>query len=441
METRVIPEQDIIKKAREDIQKKTGKTPEELWQEREKRVVDAINLREPDRVPVTLRLDNFAIRYGGLTSSAAFYEPGSHRQAVIKTVLDFEPDIYQPPANVVNCGLALEALDARRERWPGGNLPHDAGNQIKDMDLMKEDEYDLFITDPTDFMQRYYLPRAFGALAPLSRLPHLSERAMDFPRAAAVFAAPEFLEVARILHEAGRAQEKYNRAWRGFDETMASLGFPQHQYAGGIADAPYDLIADYLRGIAGIMTDIYRRPEKLRAACQKILDWRLARAIPANPAEPGYPKRVRGGVFHLSSDRFLSKKQFETFCWPTWKKALLATIEMGFIPWTHCQGRVDDRLEYFLELPKGKFLIRFTDVDMDRARAILGGHCCLAGNIPSPLLQVGSPSEVEEYTRNLVQVYGKGGGFMVTCGNGGLDDAKPANVKAALDAIKKYGRY
>lgn len=444
MEIRVTPEQDIIKRAREEIQRKTGRNPEELWEEREKRVVEAIQLKEPDRVPVAMRLDNFPIRYAGASPSVAFYKPAVHRQAVIKTVLDFEPDVYQQPTDTSNSGFVLQALDAKRERWPGGNLPPDVPHQVVGMAGMKEDEYDLFITDPTDFMQRYYLPRAFGALAPLSRLPQVmvSEFA-DLPGRTSIFAAtPEFQKLARTLLEAGQEQEKFNQAWKGFEDDMTSLGFPPLVYRGGMASAPFDMIADFLRGMSGVMTDMFRRPEKLIAACEKILEWRRARAVPADQTQKGYPRRVKGGIFHFSSDRFLSRKQFETFVWPTWKKALLATIELGFIPWTHCEGKNSDRLEYFLELPKGKCLLRFTEEeDMARAKAVLGGHCCLAGNVPSSLLQIGSPVEVEEYTKNLIKVYGNGGGFMVSCGNGGLDDAKPSNVKALMDAVKKYGRY
>ncbi len=39
---------------RDEIEKKTGKSPEELYREREKSVRDSINLVEPDRVPVVM---------------------------------------------------------------------------------------------------------------------------------------------------------------------------------------------------------------------------------------------------------------------------------------------------------------------------------------------------------------------------------------------------
>lgn len=43
------------------------KNPEELYQERLKRVEDAIALRVPDRVPIVTFFSYFAARYAGIT--------------------------------------------------------------------------------------------------------------------------------------------------------------------------------------------------------------------------------------------------------------------------------------------------------------------------------------------------------------------------------------
>ena len=43
------------------------KTPEELYAEREKRVLDAIALKKPDRVPIMVMFGFFPARYLGMT--------------------------------------------------------------------------------------------------------------------------------------------------------------------------------------------------------------------------------------------------------------------------------------------------------------------------------------------------------------------------------------
>ena len=104
------------------------------------------------------------------------------------------------------------------------------------------------------------------------------------------------------------------------------------------------------------------------------------------------------------------------------------------------EGQFADRLEYLLELPRGKVVCHFELTDMAKAKAILGDHLCIMGNVPASLLQVASPQEVEEYCQKLIKVAGKGGGFILTHGSA-LDEAKPANVKAMVDSVKKYGWY
>ena len=74
---------------------------------------------------------------------------------------------------------------------------------------------------------------------------------------------------------------------------------------------------------------------------------------------------------------------------------------------------------------------------MVRAKEVLGDHACIMGNVPPGLLQVGSPQEVEEYCKKLIKVCGKGGGFILANGSA-MDTARPANVKAMIDSVKKF---
>lgn len=438
---RVAPEKEDIKRARGEIEKKTGKTPEQLYEEREKRIMDAIALKEPDRVPVIIGGGYFPIRYAGLSPSDLFYRPALYRQAVIKTLLDFEPDASSW-AQGNNCGPLLEILDPQQITWPGGNIPADYTNQFANLENMKADEYDIFLTDPTDFVLRYYLPRVFGALKPFSNLPTLGHRLVGSLSTSGFFAmiprftSPEFQKMAETLLHASQERAKF----QDFSEDVIALGFPPANYSGGIGGGPpFDWIANHLRGMRYAMADMFERPEKLLAACEKILEWRLARAVPADPNQKWNPRRVGADAFHFTSDRFMSKNQFEKFVWPTHKKLLLASINLGFVPSIHMEGKTDDRVEYLLELPKGRLLPRFNEVDMARAKAILRDHTCIMGNVPGALMQIGSSQEVEEYCRNLINVCGKGGGFILW--GSALDEAKPANIRVMVDCAKKYGQY
>jgi uroporphyrinogen-III decarboxylase len=77
---------------------------------------------------------------------------------------------------------------------------------------------------------------------------------------------------------------------------------------------------------------------------------------------------------------------------------------------------------------------------MVRVKEVLGNHMCIMGNVPSSLLQTGSPQEVKDYCKRLIDVVGRGGGFIMSP-RSAIDEVKPGNLKAMFDFTKEYGRY
>ena len=139
------------------------------------------------------------------------------------------------------------------------------------------------------------------------------------------------------------------------------------------------------------------------------------------------------------SDNFMSTKQFETFYWQTFKKLVMSLIDRGATPCVFFEGNFDSRLEYLLDFPKGSILVRLDKTDIFRAKEILGDHLCIEGNVPSTLLQMGSEQEVREHCKKLIDVVGKGGGFIL--GPEYTDEVKPENLKTMIEFTKEYGRY
>ncbi|MDP6632314.1 MAG: uroporphyrinogen decarboxylase family protein, partial [Dehalococcoidales bacterium] len=389
------------------IEKKHGKTIEELVLEREKRVKDAMELREPDRVPVTVPIGVFAARYAGLPASAMYYDHAAFREVSKKMLLDFEPD-NSAAVGTTTSGLFLELIDEKQYRWPGGTLPDDVSMQFAEAEYMKADEYDLFLDDPSDFILRYYLPRISGLLAPLPRIQPLRNQIFGnlggLQGLTRILMSPEFREIGEAL---SKAEEEQDRLWKEgaeFAAEIARLGFPS-QGGGGrsIMFTPFDTISDKLRGIRGIMLDMYRCPDKLLEACDRVMSWWIAQATPAVPDSRGNLRRA-GMPLHRGSDGFMSDKQFEKFYWPDLKKSILTNIELGYVAAPFWEGIWDNRLEYLLDLPKGKVIFHCEKTDIFRAKQILGDHMCIQGGVPPTLLQAGSPQDVEEHCRKLIKV-------------------------------------
>jgi len=429
------------RKLREEIEKKHGKSVEELYQEREKRLYDAITLKVPDRVPVLFGGTYPACTYFGLPFSTVYYDAPAWKGALKRMLVDFAPDAYGTLD--AGAGTALDILDSNYNWHPGGKLPHDVPHQINEREFMKEDEYDHFLFDPSDFIVRCWLPRVYNSMKPLAKLPPLMDLGIGMAAITTLFDSPEFEQFARAMKKAGEEQKKWSQAVGDFNGEMASLGFPQDPFwrRGGGVQPPFSGFSNSFRGFRGVVIDMFRQPDKLKAALEKFLQFRINRAKPA-VHQDGKPAIGGSGEAHRVSDEFFSKKQFEEFVWPNWKRAIQMTFDLGYdVISMLMEGRRDNQLEYLTEFPKGTFYLRFQDTDMFRAKEILGDRACLAGNVPVSLLCAGSPSEVEEYCKKLIQVCGKNGGFILTTSTGGYGETKPQNVKAMIDSVEKYGRY
>jgi hypothetical protein len=420
---------------KEQIERRSGKTTAQLYEEREKRVREVIELKVPDRAPFSANINMHL--YTGVPNSAAYYDPLAFKKAVRKITLDFEPDMCN--AGLPSSGAAKEALDVQNGLWPGWQIPADYEYQFVEGEYMKEDEYDMFLNDPSGFMIRRYLPRVYGALAPLAKLPRLDSMFQGFEAVSTLFATPEFLEMTSRLAESGRRTLEFRKNIGDTQEELAQLGFPAFApvSTGGVGGAPFDSLSSFLRGMKGSMVDMYRRPDKLIRACDMILERRKANSFPADPAKRGNPKKI--GVPLWRGDKvFMSEAQFKKFYWPGLKKALQANIDLGYVPVPFFEAEFGDRLECLLELPKGKIVASVEHMDAVKAREILGGHTCILtrGPLSSKLWSL---REVESYTRDLIDKVGKKGGLILDLRL--PDKAKTEDIQAMIKSLTEYARY
>ncbi|MDD5338579.1 MAG: hypothetical protein PHG35_04100 [Dehalococcoidales bacterium] len=422
-------------KLKQEIEEKAGKTAEQLYEEREKRIRDVIDLKVPDRIPLTTRVD--IQKYTGVSNSATYYDPIVYKRAARQIAVDFQPDVSN--IGLPMSGAALAALDVKNRLWPGGPLPPDYDMQFVEGEWMKADEYDIFLNDPSDFVMRCYLPRMYGALAPLAKLPPIGNLFQGFDGLTPTLISPEFIKMAKNIAKAGEETVKFREAIGDSGEELAQLGFPPlaHLGGGGIGGAPFDVVSSFLRGMKGSMLDMFQRPEKLLKLCDLILNMRIAHATPADPKQRGNPKRS-GMPLWRGDKKFMSQQMFEKFYWPGLKKALQATIDVGFIPVPFFEAEFGERLERLLELPKGKVVASVEYVDAFKANDILKGHACIF--VRPPLAsKVWTLRQVEECTKDLITKCRKGGGLIVEVRM--PDKGTKEDYHNMMESIREYARY
>ena len=410
---------------------------EEAYRERATLIKDAIQLtKTPKRVPVCPASGFFPIEYAGITMYDAMYDYNALTRAWEKYCRDFTPDTYNAPTTIVP-GRVFDMLGYILYKWAGHGLPRESGYQFVEGEYMKAEEYQDLIDDPSGFFMRVFFPRIFGALKPWEKLPLLptvNEMPLVLP-AVIPFGTVEIRETLQKLMEAGEEALKWISALGKVNAKIMGKGYPS--FSGGLTKAPFDVIGDSLRGTRGVIMDMYRHPDELLEACERITPFMVKSGVAACKAAGHIMPYI---PLHKGADGFMSEEQFLTFYWPTLKKLIIGLVNEGVVPLLFAEGGYNSRLECISDLPKGRTVWLFDHTDMSRAKETLGNVACIAGNVPLSLLGTGTPDDVKAYCRDLIDSAGKDGGFILSTG-AGMADSKPENVKAMIDFSMEYGVY
>jgi uroporphyrinogen-III decarboxylase len=91
-------------------------------------------------------------------------------------------------------------------------------------------------------------------------------------------------------------------------------------------------------------------------------------------------------------------------------------------------------------VPKSSVMWWFEQVDMKRAKEIVGKNTSIAGGVPASLLSAGTKQEVEDCVKQLVEDCGKSGGYMMSV-TASIEQAIPENLHILMEAVKEYGTY
>jgi uroporphyrinogen-III decarboxylase len=409
---------------------------ENNYKARVQRYIDAYNVQEPDRVPVSLPVGAMPAYRAGLDTYTVMYDYEKLEAAWKAFNLEFQPDTAISPAMVLP-GRAYDRLDYKLYSWPGHGLPNTArGVQYVEGEYMKADEYDALINNPSDFWMRKYMPRIFGAFEPWTMLQPFTT-IIELPAAHFIpYAKPELQASLQAIIDVGKELAEWTKVIARFSKWAAENGFPAARM-GGLAKAPFDTLGDTLRGTKGIIRDLFRQPDKILEAIDVVttitIEQTIAQANAVGALTVMFP-------LHKGADGFMSQQQFDKFYWPSLKKFCDALIEQGIIPILFAEGSYETRLDSVNEFPKGAVSWLFDRTDMGKAKKALGDKCCISGNVPVSLLTKATPAEVKGYCRKLIETCGGGGGY-VLAGGASVDDGSPENMRAMMEAAQEYGVY
>ncbi len=416
-------------------------TPEAecAFRERTQMFNDVVQLRKPVRVPIALNVGTYPFLYGGITVEDAMYDTEKLRRAMQKFNGDFETDALASCLLTGN-GKVFEALDYKLYRWPGHGVDPESQYQCLEDEYMRAEDYDAYITDPTNFFVRTYLPRICASLAPWNMLPPFTD-ILEMPFLTGNMVAvglPPVQEAFMKFLEAGRLAFEYIQVAAGIDDEISTRqGLPGAW--SGFTKAPFDTLGDTLRGTRAIMLDKFRRPQQLLAALERTTPLAIEMGVRSVTSNKGVFAFI---PLHKGADGFMSDADFKKYYWPSLKATILGLVNEGVVPWLFVEGGYNQRLDVICDpdIPAGSTFWLFDKTDRKEVKRRFTGWAAFGGNVPVSLLQAGTPADVKDYVKRLIDDVAGDGGFILSTG-AVVDHARPVNLRALIEAGRQYGSY
>lgn len=363
-----------------------------------------------------------------------FYDYEKASEALIKYYTEFQPDATTHTA--FTSGKANELAGSTMIDWPGRpgtSVPDNCTHQVIEQEYMDAEEYPEVLNDFTGFMLRKYIPRAFPALKGLSDIRFVPSIVLNTTPLASLY-SKQAQEAFALLAKIGEEDAKATAAADAVANKLAELGFPPMMTGAG--EAPFDIIGDYYRGTLATLTDQLEYEDEMEEMCYKLADmqiaaWEYFKFVPLPVKRVFFP-------LHKGVDGFMNPRLYEKLYWKPLKKCIMALIDMGVTPYIYTEGKYDSRLEQLLDVPKGKVLYHFENVDIKRAKELFSGTAAICGNLPIYLLEYGTKERVIDETKKLLDICAPGGGYIFDCG-GSVDGVKRENLEALRETVEKYG--
>jgi uroporphyrinogen-III decarboxylase len=373
------------------------KTTEELYQERSNRIRKAINLEPVDRVPVVFQGMAFAPRYMGMSMADFCADPDAPVNTSLAAMDKLGGFDGINSAVFGTLTRVLPSMWLARVGVPGHDLPSDSLWQVFEAEVMTTDDYDYIVNKGWPAFLDYYLPRVANVA-----------------------------EYAKALEwigaNAARSINSYRE--RGYKVVCATSTAPPYEnFCGG-------------RSMEKFMADLYRYPDKVQAAMDTALPDIIKGAI-AGARASGVAGVWIGGWRTASS--MISPRLMDRFVWPYIVKIADALVNADLMPVFHWDQDWTRDLVRLQELPAKKCLLNLDGMtDKRQFKKLVGDRMAMMGDVPSSLLVAGTPDDIFNYVRDLVNLF-ESTGLILCPGCDAPINTKPENMQAFVAASYKFG--
>lgn len=400
--------------------KNTPTSASSVYQERRARYLTALRNEKPDKIPIRPFVAEFTAKYAGLTCQQVSHDYNLAFDAAVKCAKEFDWDAVVPNMVYLWTGLA-QAAGLRYYGIPGIGIPHTtAFNYIEPPEeeaFMREDEYDALIDDPTGFLYNVWLPRVSTEVARIGEpATYRNNLALVKSSMAMMLYFQAFgPQVQRLRNECG---------------TVSAIN--------GIFKAPFDIIADKLRGYLGLTEDMHTQPDKVLKACEALMPHLTHVGLATADAAKEVPI---GFWMHRGCVPFINPKTFHSHYWATLKPCIEEFWKHGHQTMFYAEGKWDYHLDDFAALPERSIIFHVDRGDIFLAHRKLHHKFALSGGVPNALMSYGKPGEVRAHCKKIIDGVARDGGYIMDAGAIMQNDTSIENLRALTDFTREYGVY
>ncbi|MFZ7132316.1 MAG: uroporphyrinogen decarboxylase family protein [Eubacteriales bacterium] len=387
---------------------------EQLQQERKQIFNDFYSNKIPKRMPITYPVPRHLIAEYGKQNLIDFQFDYNKLAEPARELLN---EIYSDTCPIFPMGFVsrppkyYQFLDSQSfVIGQGGFVQH------PEVSGMKQEEYPELIEEPYAFLLEKVIPRQCHALDtsdPVNMMLSALRAKTDLHN--------ELMQSLPLATEIKNEFGYYPGA------PLGSMGF---------TEAPYDFIADQLRGFSGMSMDIRRHRSEIKEACEAVLPLLFYVGLPSNP----HPEGQVGIPLHMPT--FMREKDFDEIWLPSFKTMIEQYAARGSRMNVFCEDDWMRYLDYLYELPAGTVL-KFEYGDPQKIKDKLGKKFLIAGLYPISLVKSGTKQQVIDKAKELLDIMMPGGGYIFSFDKAPLtlSDINLENYIALSQFLKDYAVY
>ena len=383
-------------------------TIEEKQKERMELKADLLGGKRPKRVLIYPQFSwEFACQLAGVDMMKAHYNfAESTEKAIDKVCETFPVDVA--PTRSLRFANVYQHLGARN--WIMGS---NGVIQHPEVATMDTEHYDEFIKAPYKTIVEKFLPKACAALEGDS-----TSVAMNLATAYGAYKNIAAVQMGIV----GKMMAKYGLV----------PGFPNNQQI----QAPFDFLADQLRGFTRVNMDTRRIPNKVKAAVDAITPMMIKMATPA-VKRPGLISFI---PLHLGP--FLNEKIFKELFWPSMEELIVTLDKMGVACALFVEQDWTRFCPYLEKLPKST--IMYMEAGDPKIFTDTVGKEHVFGGFYDPTISLGRTKEecIDEMKR-LLDIVMKTGKYYLTFDRSVMDikSIDVSKIQAVLEWVAVNAKY